>query len=320
MSGSTDLQLLVFHPYAATLERILSQRIPDLTIHAGTELNMVREHIHGTTILLAPTRRITNDLLQNAPRLRWIASTSAGNDRLARNPNLPASVLLTKGLSHGAVMAEYVLAYLLFFSKKIGPLLAKQRQRIWDRSLPEVRPATLRGQTIGVLGLGSIGREVVRRAKESGLHVLGMKRNPETVPYVDEIFGPGELDRLIPKVDCLVVALPLTTETYHLLGKRQLTLFKDGALLINIGRGEEIDEVALVEILKTGRIRAVLDVCETEPLPPDSELWGLDNVVLTPHVSGITSPVDICEEFITNFRRWKRGEPLLGVVDRTKGY
>ena len=136
MNGSTDAQLVVFHPYAATLERIISHQIPDLTIHAGTELDMVSEHIRDAAILLAPTRRITNGLLQNAPRLRWIASTSAGNDRLARNPHLPASVILTKGLSHGAVMAEYVLAYLLFFSRKILVLLEKQRQRIWDRSLP----------------------------------------------------------------------------------------------------------------------------------------------------------------------------------------
>jgi phosphoglycerate dehydrogenase-like enzyme len=178
----------------------------------------------------------------------------------------------------------------------------------------------LRGQTIGVLGLGSIGREVARRAKESGMQVLGMRRHPEPVDHVDRIFGPADLEELIPLVDCLVVVLPLTPETHHLIGKRQLDLLKDGALLINIGRGKEIDEAALVEVLKTGRIRAVLDVCETEPLPPDSQLWGLDNVLLTPHVSGIVSPADICEEFIANFRRWERGEPFLGVVDRIKGY
>ena len=320
MNGSNDTQLVVFHPYAAALERILSQHIPDLILHAGTELETVNKYLADATILLAPTRRITDDLLKNAPRLRWIASTSAGNDRLARNPNLPASVILTKGLSHGDSMAEYVLAYLLFFGRKIGPLLEKQKQRIWDRTLPEVRPVSLRSQTIGVLGLGSIGRAVAKRAKESGMHVLGVRRHPAPVAHVDEVFGPNDLDKMIPRVDSLVVVLPLTDETHHFLGKHELELLKDGALLINIGRGKEIDEAALVDVLKTGRIRAVLDVCETEPLPPDSELWGLDNVILTPHVSGIASPADVCEEFISNFRRWERGEPLLGMVDRIKGY
>ncbi|MDA8126615.1 MAG: D-2-hydroxyacid dehydrogenase [Deltaproteobacteria bacterium] len=320
MNGLAEAQLVIFHPYAVALEKILSQRIPELTIHAGAEWEAVSEHIPAATILLAPTRRITDELLKQASCLRWIASTSAGNDRLARNPLLPDATLLTKGLSHGESMAEYVLAYLLFFGRKIGPLLKKQRQRIWDRSLSEVRPVPLRGQTIGVLGLGSIGQAVARRAKESGMHVLGMRRHPDPIPQVDEIFGPRDLDRLLPRVDCLVVVLPLTEETHHVLGKRQLEMLKDGALLINIGRGPEIDERALVEVLKTGRIRAVLDVCEIEPLPPDSELWRLNNVILTPHVSGIASPVEICDEFVDNYHRWQRGEPLPGVVDRTKGY
>ena len=198
MNGSNDTQLVVFHPYASALERILSQHIPDLLLHAGTELETVNKCLADATILLAPTRRITDDLLKNAPRLRWIASTSAGNDRLARNPNLPASVILTKGLSHGDSMAEYVLAYLLFFGRKIRPLLEKQKRRIWDRTLPEVRPVSLRSQTIGVLGLGSIGRAVAKRAKESGMHVLGVRRNPAPVAHVDEVFGPNDLDKTDP--------------------------------------------------------------------------------------------------------------------------
>ena len=125
---------------------------------------------------------------------------------------------------------------------------------------------------------------------------------------------------MIPQVDFLVVALPLTQETYHFVGEKELLLLKEGAYLFSIGRGKTIDEKALVKVLKNNRIRAVLDVFETEPLPPQSELWDLKNVVITPHVSGINIPGEICEEFIRNYHRWIKGEPLIGVVDRKKGY
>jgi phosphoglycerate dehydrogenase-like enzyme len=125
---------------------------------------------------------------------------------------------------------------------------------------------------------------------------------------------------MIPLVDDLVVALPFTPETYHLLGEEELNLIKDGATLFNIGRGTVIDERALTKVLKNGKIKAVLDVFETEPLSEESELWNLENVIITPHVSGINIPEEICEEFIRNYRRWTRGKPLIGLVDRNRGY
>jgi phosphoglycerate dehydrogenase-like enzyme len=137
---------------------------------------------------------------------------------------------------------------------------------------------------------------------------------------VDQVFGPDDLRKMIPRVDYLIVALPLTPETFHLLGEKELGLMKEGAVLFNIGRGKTIDERALLNVLKGKTIRAVLDVFEDEPLPKESELWGLENVVITPHVSGINIPEGICEEFIRNYERWVKGEPLIGIVDRVKGY
>ena len=138
--------------------------------------------------------------------------------------------------------------------------------------------------------------------------------------YVDQVFGPKDLEKMIPLVDVLIVALPLTPETYHFLGEKELSLMKEGAFLFSIGRGKTIDEAALTKVLKTREIRAVLDVFETEPLPPESELWKLDNVIITPHVSGINIPEEICEEFIRNYKRWVKGKPLIGLVDRNRGY
>ena len=173
---------------------------------------------------------------------------------------------------------------------------------------------------MGILGLGSVGQEIAKRGKQFGMRILGFKRTPKRMKNVDQVYGPQDLKKMIPLVDYLVVALPFTPETYHLFGEEELNLIKDGAILFNIGRGKTIDEMALTRVLKIGKIRAVLDVFETEPLLPESELWNLENVIITPHVSGINIPEEICEEFVRNYRRWVKGKTPIGLVDRNKGY
>jgi glyoxylate/hydroxypyruvate reductase A len=241
---------------------------------------------------------------------------AAGNEDLIKNPHLPEDVILTKATVYGEMMAEYVFAYLLYFSRNLSKHFEDQKNKIWDRK----RPEQLSGKVMGILGLGSVGKEIARRGKQFGMRVFGVKRSPEPMRYVDQVFGPKDLERVMPVVDVLIVALPLTPETYHFLGEEELSLMKEGAVLFNIGRGKTIDEMNLTKVLKSGKIMAVLDVFETEPLPPESELWRLDNVVITPHVSGINIPEEICEEFVKNYRRWEKGKPLIGLVDRTKGY
>jgi glyoxylate/hydroxypyruvate reductase A len=173
---------------------------------------------------------------------------------------------------------------------------------------------------MGILGLGSIGKEIAKRGKQFGMEVIGLKRIPEPVENVDQVFGPKDLEKMIPLVDYLIIALPITPETNHFIGERELSLLKEGTILINIGRGKTIDARALSKILKTKRIKAVIDVFEEEPLSKESELWGLENVIITPHVSGINLPEEICEEFVQNYEKWVRGEPLTNLVDREKGY
>jgi glyoxylate/hydroxypyruvate reductase A len=241
---------------------------------------------------------------------------AAGNEDLVKNPNLPESVILTKATVYGEMMAEYVFAYLLYFGRNLPKHFEDQKKKIWDRK----RPERLRGNVMGILGLGSVGKEIARRGKQFGMRIIGFKRTPERMKNMDQVYGPQDLKKMIPLVDHLVVALPFTPETYHLLGEEELNLIKDGAILFNIGRGTVIDERALTKVLKDGKIRAVLDVFEDEPLPRGSELWNLENVIITPHVSGINIPEEICEEFVRNYRRWLRGKPLIGLVDRGKGY
>jgi phosphoglycerate dehydrogenase-like enzyme len=168
--------------------------------------------------------------------------------------------------------------------------------------------------------LGSVGKEIAKRGKQFGMRVLGVKRVPGAVENVDQVFRPDDLRKMIPQVDYLINVLPLTPETYHLLGERELCLMKEGAFLFSMGRGKTIDEKALEKVLQTERIRAVLDVFEKEPLASKSRLWRLKNVIITPHVSGISLPEEICEEFVKNYRRWVNGKPLTNLVDRRKGY
>jgi glyoxylate/hydroxypyruvate reductase A len=306
--------LLIYHSDSKAYEEILSKRLARLEIQSAVRPEEAWDFIENAEIILS--WQMPDDLLKRAKSLQWFSSMAAGNEDLVKNPYLPENVILTKATVYGEMMAEYVFAYLLYFSRNVSKHFGDQKSKIWDRK----RPERLKGKVMGILGLGSVGKEIARRGKQFGMRILGVKRNPEPIRYVDQVFGLNELETLIPLVDVLVVALPLTPETYHFLGEEEISLMKEGAVLFNMGRGKTIDEMTLIRMLKSGKIRAVLDVFETEPLPPESELWKLDNVIITPHVSGINIPEEICEEFIRNYRRWVKGKPLIGLVDRTKGY
>jgi phosphoglycerate dehydrogenase-like enzyme len=307
-------KLLIYHSDSKVYHDILEKRLPRLEIRSAAHPGEAWDFVKEAEIILS--WQIPDDLLRRAGCLRWFASMAAGNEDLVRNPNLPESVIFTKATVYGEMMAEYVFAYLLYFSRNLSKHIEDQKIKVWDRE----RPERLRGKVMGILGLGSVGHEIAKRSKQFGMRILGVKKDPGPMRYVDQVFGPRDLTKMIPLVDCLVVVLPLTPETYHLLGERELSLMKEGAILFNIGRGKTIDEGALTRVLKSGKIKAVLDVFETEPLPPESELWNMEDVIITPHVSGIGIPEEICEEFVRNYRRWTRGQPLIGLVHRKKGY
>jgi phosphoglycerate dehydrogenase-like enzyme len=307
-------QLLIYHSDSKIYEKILSERLPQLKIHSAARPKEAFEFIKEAEIILA--WQIPDEVLKRAKRLKWFSSIGAGNEDLVKNPHLPETVILTKATVYGEMMAEYVFSYLLYFNRNVAKHLGDQRKKVWD----QVRPGRLRGRVLGVLGLGSVGKEIARKGKQFGMRVLALKRVSEPVESVDQVFGPDDLRSMIPLVDYLINVLPLTPETYHILGEKDLSLMKEGAFLFSIGRGKTINEKALEEVLQTKRIHAILDVFEKEPLSPKSKLWDLKNVIITPHVSGINIPGEICEEFVKNYKRWVRGGPLIGIVNRDKGY
>jgi glyoxylate/hydroxypyruvate reductase A len=308
-------RLFIYRSDSKIYEEILQRKLSQLHIHSAGKPEEAFPYIEEAEILLS-SKVIPDDLLEKARRLVWFASTSAGYESLVKNPFLPASVILTKTTIYGEMMAEFVFAYLLYFIRGGSKHLGDQKRKIWD----PVRPERLRGKVLAIVGLGSVGKEIAKRGKQFGMRVIGVRRTPEPVEDVDEIFGPQHIEKMIPNADYLVSVVPFTPETDHLLGEKELALLKEGAVLFNIGRGTMIDEEALIRVLKSKRIRAVLDVFETEPLPEASGLWTLENAIITPHVSGINMPEEISAGFAANYERWLRGEPLVGVVDRERGY
>lgn len=263
------------------------------------------------------------DLRERAPRLRWVQLTHVGAEQVA--PSLLASdIIFTSAVGLASTpIAEMVLAYMLMFAKGWPRLWRDQRTRNYWR----LTPGTLAGKTVGIVGMGSIGAEVARLVRPFGCRVVGTRRSlSERVRGEadgDEVVPASELHYLLAASDYVVICAPLTADTKGMIDGRALASMRADAVLINIARGELVVESALVEALQSRRIRgAALDVFEQEPLPASSPLWDLDNVILTPHISGGTERYfEIATSiFCANLERYLAGAPLRHVVDATRGY
>ncbi|HUM16816.1 MAG TPA: D-2-hydroxyacid dehydrogenase [Candidatus Nitrosotalea sp.] len=256
-------------------------------------------------------------LLAAAKRLRWIQCMGAGVERLLV-PELPADVRVTRAAGiFGPWMAEYTLGWCLWVTQRMDGFRASQRARRWQ----PVDPVPLRGQTLCVVGLGDIGRCIARSARGLGMRVIGVTRSGRGPRDAERIYRTGALRSALARADFVVLTLPLSTATRGLLGAAALAAMKPTAWLINIARGPIVDEAALLDALRRARLGgAVLDVFDTEPLPADHPLWGFENVVITPHISGPSTPREIGPIFADNLRRYIAGRPLRHQVDRTRGY
>jgi phosphoglycerate dehydrogenase-like enzyme len=253
--------------------------------------------------------------VRHAPNLRYVQCTFAGAGQQVRaaglSPDELARIVFASSVGvHATPLAEWSLFGLLALRKGLPRLQADAQQRRWAHyPVPE-----LRGETLLVVGVGEIGGEVARLASAFGMRVIGVKRSPEAVPFVDEIYPPDRLDELVATADAVVLTLPLTDETAGLVSRRTIEALKPNAILVNVGRGPVVDEEALIDALRTKRILgAALDVFTTEPLPADSPLWELDNVIVSPHTAALSihENARIVELFCENLRRFLAGEELL---------
>lgn len=263
------------------------------------------------------------NIIARAPRLKWMQATSAGVDRHQGTEIWRSKVTLT-GVSgiHAAAIGEYVLGVMLMFAKNTPAGFKMMQTREWRRY--PVR--TLRGKTAGIIGLGHIGREVARLAKAFGMKVIATRRSVKEAGKarnVDLLLPARRMPELLAASDYVVLTLPLTPETRHIIGEAELKAMKPTAYIMNIGRGNLIDEEALLKALDEKRIAgAGLDVTAAEPLPKESKLWDYDNVILSPHISGGMEDymMRAAGLFCDNLRRYLEGRRLRNIIDRKKGY
>jgi phosphoglycerate dehydrogenase-like enzyme len=262
-------------------------------------------------------------ILENAPKLEWIQSRSAGLDSLLFPELVEHAVVLTNGSgTFSQSLGEFVITGALYWAKDLPRMLRSKAARRWD--VFEV--FELSTQTMGIVGHGDIGRAIARRAKAFSMRVLALRRDPAPRAGdedVDRVYATEDFHEMLPECDYVVAAAPLTPATRHLLSTAEFQRMKSGAIVMNVGRGPVIDEAALADALRSGRIRgAALDVFEVEPLPSDSPLWDLDNVLISAHTADHTKTWlnDAVVFFLEQFARWKNGEPLKNVVDKGAGY
>jgi len=269
--------------------------------------------------------RLPEDVIARAPRLKWTQTMSAGvNWHLDNVTGLRESPVILTSVSgiHATPISEFILGLMLMFVKQSPHCFEQKQEKQWKRFMP----AVLRSKTIGIVGLGSIGRETARLAKAFGMRVVATRRSAKRLTrarYVDTVFPPEQLKELLSESDFVVIALPLTPETNRLIGERELKAMKSTAYLINIGRGEIVDEEILIRALDEKWIAgAGLDVFANEPLSADSRLWELPNVIYSPHVAGGMEDYNLkaTELFCENLRRYLDGKKLRNVVNKKWGY
>jgi phosphoglycerate dehydrogenase-like enzyme len=263
------------------------------------------------------------DLLARAPRLRWLQATSAGIGGYVERLGLASSdiTFTTAAGVHAVPLAEFVLTGVLHFVKDVPHLERMQRERTWER----YAAGSLAGRRALVVGLGSIGRRVVEVLSGLGVEVWGAGRpgHHYDLPRATRIGTTADLDELLPKCSIVVLCTPLTSATEGLIGGAELAAMPPGTILVNIARGQVVDEPALIEALADRRLGgAVLDVTSVEPLPANSPLWGMDNVLISPHSAStlVTENAAIVELFIDNLGRYRSGAPLRNVYHAADGY
>jgi glyoxylate/hydroxypyruvate reductase len=263
------------------------------------------------------------ELLSRAPRLRWVQTTSSGiGPRVVRLglANTPLVITNAAGI-HAQPLAEFVILASLHFARDMPLLKEWKDERHWERFCGR----ELSGSRMTLLGMGRVGSRIAELSAALGMQVTGHRRTPghEAPPHVRRVVDADGLDAVLPETDILVIAVPDTPETRHLIDRRRLQLLPASAVIVNVGRGSIVDEAALIEMLRSGRLRgAALDVFEEEPLPADNPLWAMPNVIVSPHsASTVVQENDrLVELFVDNLHRYLDGRPLVNVFDAGRGY
>jgi phosphoglycerate dehydrogenase-like enzyme len=319
--GPPRPRVLVYQPFGDRAHRtrqIVLDAYPHLDVAAATTPAEAAPHL-GTVEVICGWG-LPSELLRHARALRWLHKLGAGVDDIVFSGALPESAVLTRsgGEHYATRMAEYALGYILAFSLRMRRWYHLQQQARWQPS----QTAIATGKTVGIAGTGSIGREIARKAAAIGMTVVGWRSRPEPVPgFVRTYGGLEQLPDFLSTCDFLVIALPLTPRTAGVFDRKALDALRPDAHVINVSRGAILDEGALVEALREGRLAgAALDVFVEEPLPSAHPLWSMDNAFVTPHVSGVPDADAVALEFVRSLGIYLDGGELPNRVRLTDGY
>ncbi|MGS2723398.1 D-2-hydroxyacid dehydrogenase [Porticoccus sp. GXU_MW_L64] len=308
--------LIVSNDAEAYATHLRSKSLPDLEISIAENSEQAQGFIHNANIILGVPALVA-PLLDKAANLQWVQSSFAGVELFCDSDIRTDYTLTGVKDMFGQSMSEYVFGYILALERNLFVARENQIKKHW-KPIPYRRLDSL---TIGICGLGSIGRAIAKTAAHFGMSVLGLSRSAKPVAVVENVYKPAEITELAQQVDYLVTVLPNTSATRGIIGRNVLDALGPKGVLINAGRGATVDEQALIAALQANAIRGVvLDVFQSEPLSRQSPLWELDNVFITPHNAAVTFAEDIVELFCDNYRRFQAGESLHYVVDFDRQY
>ncbi len=315
-------KLVVYFPAPEEFVDRLNRLSDKFEIIACKDEGELKAHLAETEILITLFAWPDADMIRQASRLRWIQALTAGIDFLPLKEIEEQGIILTSGRGiHKIYIAEYAIAAMINLARNFHLMFRNQLEGKWDRSVPQDE---INGSAVGILGLGSIGQEIARKAYMLGMRVIGAKNDPAPVEGVQQVYGPAELDEVFKQSDYIINLLPESPATIGLVDKSYFSLMKKSACFINLGRGSTVNQTDLLEALQNKAIRALVsDVYDKEPLPEDHPLWQLDNVILTPHIAGVSPKylqraMDIVEY---NLQAYLSGAgKMSNVVDFMKGY
>jgi len=312
-------KVLIYHRIEDRHVEYLKNKFPDYDFKACTKQEDMEKLIVDAEVLIS--FKCTEDMLKKANNLKWVQALSAGVDTFPLEEIRKRGIILTNGRGiHKIQMSEYAIAVLIMLSRNFHIFMRNQINKKWDS---KIQQSEINGATLGILGLGSIGKEIAKKASFMGMRVIGVKNTSESVPYVEKVYTQEEMVEVFRQSDYIINLLPGTKDTIKIINKKYFSEMKEGACFINMGRGSTVDEEDFIDALKNGKIRiGVSDVFQEEPLPETSPFWEFENFILTPHVCGqSTKYFDKALEIIEpNLMAFEGKGEFINIVDLDKGY
>lgn len=312
-------KVLIYHKVEEKDVSYLRRKFPDYDIVACTDKAEMEKHIKDAEVLIS--FRCTSEMLNKAEKMKWIQALSAGVDAFPKDEIREKGLIFTNGRGiHKIHMAEYAIGVMVILARNFHVMFRNQIKGKWDGKIPQ---SGIQDKTLGILGLGSIGQEIAKKASLMGMKVIGVRNSEQGVENVEKVYLPKDMIEVFKNSDYIINLLPSTEDTFKSINKTYFDNMKEDACFINIGRGTTVDEEDMIQALQAGSIKAAaLDVFFTEPLPEDSPLWTMENVIITPHICGVSDRyIERALPIIENNLRAFSGEgDFINLIDHDRGY